>query len=75
MIVVIKNGPEETSVTLRDGSNVGSVREQHEALEEVGAPASYTFAVNGNAAPESQILRSGDVVSFRPRTSEKGKQG
>jgi hypothetical protein len=72
MIIIIKNGPEETSVNLADGSRVSDIRRHEQELEEVGAPASYTFAVDGVSVAEDHLLQSGNVVTFRPRTSEKG---
>lgn len=75
MIIIIKNGSEETSVNLPDGARVSDIRRQEDALEEVGAPASYTFAVDGNSVSEDTVLQSGNVVTFRPRTSEKGRVG
>ncbi len=72
MIVIIRNGSEETSVNLDNGATVSEIREHTDALEDVGAPANYTFAVNGVAVEESHTLVSGAVVTFRPRTSEKG---
>jgi|TARA_R110002167_G_scaffold66667_4_gene188670 molybdopterin converting factor small subunit len=72
MVIVIKNGGEEAAVNVPNGASVGSIRDQHDELEEVGAPSSYTFAVNGTSAGDSTALKSGDVVTFRPKTSEKG---
>ena len=53
-------------------SQVGVVREQSSALEDIGAPSSYTFAVNGAGVDDDHILREGDIVTFRPRSGEKG---
>lgn len=72
MIVIIRNGSEETSVNLDNGASVQQIRDCVEELEEVGAPSSYTFAVNGVSVNEDHVLTSGAVVTFRPRTSEKG---
>jgi hypothetical protein len=75
MIVIIRNGSEETSVNLDNGAKVQEIRDCVDELEEVGAPGSYTFAVNGVAVSEDHVLTSGAVVTFRPRTSEKGAKG
>jgi len=72
MIIVLKNGDEETSANVDPSAEAGSVRELSEQLEEVGAPSNYDIAVNGVKVSDSHNLSSGDVVSFRPRTSEKG---
>ena len=72
MIVIIRNGSEETSVQLENGATVQQIRDCVEELEEIGAPSSYTFAVNGQAVEDNHVLASGAVVTFRPRTSEKG---
>ena len=72
MIIVIKNGSEETSVNMPNNATAGSVRDAHDELEEVGAPSSFTIAVNGQGVNDSHQLKSGDVITFRPKTSEKG---
>lgn len=72
MTIVLKNAGEEISVSVPLASQVGVVREQELALEDIGAPSSYTLAVNGQGVDDNHILREGDVVTFRPKSAEKG---
>ena len=72
MRITLSNGGEETVVNVPLASQVGAVREQYDALEDIGAPSSYTFAVNGAGVDDSHVLREGDIVTFRPRSGEKG---
>ena len=67
-------GDERASVDVPNFSEVGLLRETtyREAREEIGAPGSYTFAINGSAVEDNHKLQNGDVVSFRPRTGDKG---
>ena len=72
MTIVLKNAGEEISVSVPLASQVGVVREQELALEDIGAPSSYTLAVNGQGVDDNPILREVYVVTFRPKSAEKG---
>lgn len=72
--IQLSNGGETTPVSVPFASQVGVIREasHQDARENIGAPSSYTFAVNGAAVDDDHVLREGDTVTFRPKTSEKG---
>lgn len=76
MNIQISNGGEATPLSVPFASQVGVVREAsyQDARENIGAPSSYTLAVNGAGVDDDHLLREGDVVTFRPKNSEKGRQ-
>jgi hypothetical protein len=74
MNCIIENGGETANVSVPFASQVGVIREaaHQDARENIGAPSSYTLAVNGAGVDDNHILREGDVVTFRPKSAEKG---
>lgn len=77
MNIQISNGGETANINIPFASQVGVIREtaHQDARENIGAPSSYTFAVNGAGVDDDHILREGDVVTFRPKSAEKGWVG
>jgi hypothetical protein len=75
--ITISNGGESTPVTVPFASQVGVIREaaHQDARENIGAPSSFTLAVNGAGVDDNHILREGDTVTFRPKSAEKGQEG
>jgi hypothetical protein len=71
MTINITNGM-SIEIQVQDGSDVGSIRAMRQKLEEIGAPESFSFAVNGVGVEDSYILQEGDNVSMRPKSGEKG---
>lgn len=74
MNIRLANGGETTTTDVPYGSEVGVLMESkyREALEDIGAPSSYTFAVNGKAVEHTYQLKEGDEVTFRPKNGDKG---
>jgi hypothetical protein len=70
--ITLVNDGLEHQVDVPLGSNAGMVRRLHDALEEIGAPSSYTLSVNGESATDETILTPGARVGFRPTSASKG---
>ena len=77
MNINISNHGESVPVNVPFASQVGVLRESaySDSLENIGAPSSYTFAVNGAGVDDNHVLREGDTVTFRPVTGAKGLLG
>jgi hypothetical protein len=71
MQINIVNGV-QMPLTVQENTEVGHIRSLHRELEEIGAPSTFTFAVNGVGVEDNHILAEGDNVSFRPITGTKG---
>jgi molybdopterin converting factor small subunit len=72
MNVTLKNGSQTLDITLPDNSDVGAIRAMRDELEELGVSGAYTFAINARGVEDAHALTDGDVISFRPKTGEKG---
>lgn len=72
MIINISNGGQSIAVELPHGTEVGHIRTLEDYLSEIGAPSSYTLAVDGRGAEDNQILEHGATVTFRPVSASKG---
>lgn len=72
VIIKIVNGGSTARVEVQNGTEVGHIRSLRDDLEDVGAPSSYTFAINGQGVEDSKILQHDDTVTLRPRAGEKG---
>ena len=71
MDITLTNGV-QLALTVREGTEVGHIRTLRRDLEEIGAPSTFTFAVNGVGVEDSHVLADGDNVSFRPISGTKG---
>lgn len=72
MICKLVNGGSTVRIEIPNGTEVGHIRSLRDDLEDVGAPSSYTFAINGQGVEDSKILQHDDTVTLRPRQGEKG---
>jgi len=72
MIIVISNAGQNENIEVPLGSEIGHVRSLQHILEDIGAPSSYTFAVNGVGTEDSYRLQPNDIVTFRPVSANKG---
>lgn len=59
-------------VKVNAGTEVGFARERESELEEIGAPSSYSLAVNGVGVADSHVVKEGDRITFRPVQNDKG---
>ena len=71
MEIILVNGV-QLPVQVREGTEVGHLRTLRRELEEVGAPSTFTFAVNGVGVEDNAVLEDGAQVTFRPVTGTKG---
>lgn len=71
MEIILQNGV-QLPVQVREGTEVGHIRTLRRELEEIGAPSTFTFAVNGVGSEDNVALTEGAVVTFRPVTGTKG---
>ncbi len=72
MEIILTSGAVQLPVTVREGVDVGHLRTLRRELEEIGAPSTFTFAVNGVGVEDSAPLTEGALVSFRPINGTKG---
>lgn len=72
MTVTLNNGGQTIQVELPHGTEVGHIRTLQDDLAEIGAPSSFTFAVDGRGVEDNEILRDRSVVTFRPVSASKG---
>lgn len=72
MIVTLSNAGLRHQIDVPNGSTLGYIRSRTHDLEEVGAPSSYNFTVNGSQQDDGYRLITGDTVGFRPITGSKG---
>lgn len=73
--ITLSNGALQLPVTVPAGRDAGHIRTLRRELEEIGAPSSYTLAVNGVGVEDSHMLAEGEVISFRPQAGTKGTEG
>ena len=72
--ITLSNNGLDLPTSVPAGADLGHVRTITQALEAIGAPSSYDFAVNAVGQAETYILQEGDKVTFRPKSGEKGAQ-
>jgi len=72
MIVTLSNGGATVSVDLPHGTEAGHIRSMQDELDDIGAPSSFTLAVDGQGVDDSAPLSHGATVTFRPRGGDKG---
>lgn len=72
MIIKLTNGGESIDVEVPLGSDAGVVRTLTAEREEIGAPSSYTLAMNGRGIQDSEPLTPGCVITFRQVEGGKG---
>lgn len=72
MIVKLSNGGQTRSIEVAPGTEVGHVRSFEEELEDIGAPGTYTLAIDGQGVDDNVSLQSGCTVTFRPVQGNKG---
>lgn len=72
MQITLANGGQESRIEVPPGTEVGHVRTLIEDLQDIGAPSSYTLAINGAGVEDSAPLQPGSVVTFRPLAGNKG---
>ena len=72
MDITLSNGGESVSVFLPHGTEAGHIRTLTDEMEEIGAPSSFTLAVDGRGVEDSAILTNGCTVTFRPKEGNKG---
>ncbi len=71
-MVILQNGDQTLNVDVPHGVDAGHIRTLREELDEIGAPSSFTIAVNGVGVEDSSLLPPGAVVTLRPKAGEKG---
>lgn len=69
--VTLINGA-QLPVTLPAGTEAGHLRTLRRELSEIGAPSTFTLAINGVGVEDSAVLTDGAQVSFRPTAGNKG---
>ena len=72
MIVHLSNGGIRHNIDIPSGSTLEYVRVMRDDLDEVGAPSSYNFTINGTQKDDGYRLITGDTIGFRPITGSKG---
>lgn len=75
MDITLDNGGIQTTVSLPHGTEVGHIRTLRDQLEDIGAPSSFTLAIDGRGVEDSAVLANGCTVTFRPLEGGKGAQG
>lgn len=71
MEIILSNGV-QLPIQVRDGAEAGHIRTLRRELEEIGAPSTFSIAVNGIGVEDNAALEEGAVVSFRPISGTKG---
>lgn len=72
MEVILVNGGLTLPIQLPAETQVGHIRTLRRELEEIGAPSSFSFAVNTIGVEDDAALTEGAQVTFRPKSGEKG---
>ena len=54
------------------GAQIGELRAPRGFLDDMGAPETFKFAVNGIQVEDDHVPAEGDVVTLRPISGEKG---
>ena len=71
MNIILSNGLQKP-VIVSENTEVGHIRTLTADLQELGVPSAYSFAINAVGVEDNHVLSEGDVVTFRPKTGEKG---
>jgi hypothetical protein len=73
MDITLENGGEQVFVrNLPYGTEAGHIRTLQSELEDIGAPSSFTLAVDGRGVEDNTPLTGGCTVTFRPKDGGKG---
>lgn len=73
MDITLSNGGEQTVVrNLPHGTEAGHIRTLTSQLEDIGAPSSFTLAIDGRGVEDGTALTHGCTVTFRPKDGGKG---
>ncbi len=72
MQITLSNGGATTTLEVPPGTEVGHIRTFSDELEDIGAPSSFTLAVDGVGVEDSTTLRAGQTVTLRPLQGSKG---
>jgi hypothetical protein len=72
MQITLVNAGEERTVEIPLGSRAGAIRQLHDDLEEIGAPSTYTFSINGEGVTDDEVLTPNCRVALRPEEAKKG---
>jgi hypothetical protein len=70
--VFLLQGGIEHRVSVPQGTDLGHIRTLNNDLDSIGAPSSYSLAINGAGQDDNKVLEQGDKISFRPISSSKG---
>lgn len=71
-MTTLTNGDSSVTVDLPHGTEVGHIRTLRDDLDDIGAPSSFSLAVNGTGVEDNFILPPNATVTFRPIVGTKG---
>ncbi len=72
MDITLSNGGASVTKSVPPGTEVGHIRTFTDELEDIGAPSSFTLAVDGVGVDDNTVLRAGQTVTLRPLAGSKG---